>query len=164
MIMLLDPMKRSAPLKLTAYTNLALRTLQYAALKDPELTRIDDVIAAHDLKRANIMKVVFELGREGYLETVRGRGGGFRLSKRPDQINVGDIVRFTEGPMDIVECFAPDTNTCPLIGICVLSKNLRKAHAAFMEVLDGLTIADIAANKKDLNKRLILSQAGTNAA
>ena len=141
-------------MRLTAYTNYALRTLQLAALTSPKLCRVEDVVAVHDLKKPNIVKAVHELGREGYLETQRGRGGGFRLARPPQEITVGEIVRLTEGNLDLVECFNPDTNTCPLIGICRLSTKLREATAAFMTVLDDLTIADIAANKSQLMTRI----------
>lgn len=141
-------------MKLTSYTNYALRSLQLAALKDPELVRVDDVAQIHNLSRPHIMKVVHELGRAGYLETMRGRGGGFRLARLAKDIIVGDVVRITEGPLDVVECFNPEKNTCPLMGICVLSRKMQEATAAFMAVLDNLTIADIAANRGQLMERI----------
>lgn len=141
-------------MKLTAYTNYALRTLQLAALKAPDLVRIEDVVHIHGLKKPNIVKAVHELGREGYLLTQRGRGGGFKLARPATEIRVGDVVRLTEGDLDIVECFNPDTNTCPLIGICRLSRAFQEATSAFMAVLDDLTIADIAANKGALMNRI----------
>lgn len=141
-------------MRLTAYTNYALRTLQLAALRAPDLVRVDDVVAVHGLKKPNIVKAVHELGREGYLETQRGRGGGFRLARPPEDIRVGDVVRLTEGDMDVVECFNPETNTCPLIGICRLSRKMQEATAAFMAVLDDLTVADISANRGQLTARI----------
>jgi Rrf2 family nitric oxide-sensitive transcriptional repressor len=141
-------------MKLTAYTNYALRTLQYAALHAPGLVRIGEVARAHGISRAHITKVVHDLGRAGYLATVRGRGGGFRLARPAAKIVVGEVIRLTEGPVEIVECFNPLTNTCPLIGLCRLSKALQDAAAAFFAVLDGLTVADIAANRGALLARL----------
>ena len=141
-------------MKLTSYSNYAMRSLQLAALKAPELVRIDDVARIHNLSRPHIMKIVHELGKAGYLETVRGRGGGFRLARPAEEIVVGDVIRITEGPMDVVECFNADRNTCPLMGICVLSRKLQEATAAFMAVLDGLTVADIAANRGQLLDRI----------
>ena len=108
-------------MKLTAYTNYALRSLQLAALKHPELVRVDDVVRVHGLARPHIVKIVHQLGKAGYLETQRGRGGGFRLGRPAEDIVIGDVVRLTEGPLDLVECFNPERNTCPLIGICPLS-------------------------------------------
>lgn len=141
-------------MKLTSYTNYAMRSLQLAALKSPNLVRVDDVAKIHNISRPHIMKVVHELGKAGYLETVRGRGGGFRLARPAHQIIVGDVVRITEGPMDVVECFNREKNTCPLIGICILSRKIQEATAAFMAVLDDLTIADISANKGQLMDRI----------
>ena len=141
-------------MKLTSYTNYALRSLQFAALHAPDLVRVDDVVRVHGLARPHIVKIVHALGQAGYLETVRGRGGGFRLARPADQINVGAVVRLMEGPLDIVECFNPEQNTCPLIGICRLSRALQTATQAFLAVLDDISIADIAANRGALLDRI----------
>ncbi len=141
-------------MKLTHYSNYALRSLQFAALRSPALCRVDEVAAAHGISRAHIVKVVYEMGQAGFLETVRGRGGGFRLARRPEEITVGEVLRVTEGPFELVECFNPETNSCPLIGVCRLSRAIGEAMAAFIAVLDGVTIADIAANKRSLLTRL----------
>ncbi|WP_099826937.1 RrF2 family transcriptional regulator [Oceaniglobus indicus] len=146
-------------MKLTAYTNYTLRTLQLAALRAPDLVRIDEVVRIHDMKKPNIVKAVHELGKGGYLVTQRGRGGGFRLARPADEIRVGDIVRLTEGNLDVVECFNPASNTCPLIGICRLSRAFQKAARAFMDVLDDVTIADIASNRSDLLDRIAAAEA-----
>ena len=141
-------------MRLKNYTNYALRTLQMAALRAPALTRVDQVAAAHGVSRAHIMKIVHELGKAGYVETVRGRGGGFRLARDPAEITVGEVVRLTEAPIELVECFNADTNSCPLIGICRLSTALDAALDAFLQVLDGVTVADLAGNRRDLVDRL----------
>jgi len=141
-------------MKLTAYTNYALRTLQLAALRHPDLVRIDDIVKIHGLARPHIVKVVHDLGKAGYLRTQRGRGGGFQLGRPAGDIVVGDVVRLTEGPLDVVECFDPATNTCPLLGICRLSQALKEATRAFMAVLDALTVADIADNRQQLIDRI----------
>lgn len=147
-------------MKLTSYTNYALRTLQLAALKAPERVRVDDVVRVHGLARPHIVKIVHELGRAGYLHTVRGRGGGFTLARPAEDIVIGEVVRLTEGPLDVVECFNPERNTCPLIGICKLSRALQQATDAFMAVLDDLTLEDIAANRGDLLARIAPLEAG----
>ncbi len=147
-------------MKLTGYTNYALRVLQLAALRSPALARIDDVVKIHGLARPHVVKAVHELGKAGYLETLRGRGGGFRLGRPAEEIRVGDVVRLTEGSMVVVECFDPVENTCPLLGICRLSQGLQKALQAFMAVLDEMTIADIAANRQQLLDRIEPLEAG----
>lgn len=145
-------------MKLTSYTNYALRTLQMAAIRAPHLVRIDEVAQAHRINRAHLTKIVHQLAQAGYLETVRGPRGGLRLARPAGEIVVGDVVRLTEGPLDVVECFNADRNTCKLRGICQLSVKLQEATRAFMAVLDDLTIAQIAANRDDLLARLGLSE------
>ena len=129
-------------MKLTSYTNFALRSLQLAALKNPHLIRVDDVVRVHGLARPHIVV------------TQRGRNGGFRLARPAEDIIIGDVVRLTEGPLDLVECFNPERNTCPLIGICNLSRALKEATGAFMAVLDNLTLSDISSNRGDLLARI----------
>lgn len=141
-------------MKLTSYSNYALRSLQLAALKAPDLVRVDDVVQVHGLARPHIVKIVHKLGQAGYLITQRGRNGGFKLARDPQEIIIGDVVRLTEGPLDLVECFNPVSNTCPLIGICKLSSAFQAATKAFMAVLDDLTLADIASNKSELLTRI----------
>jgi len=101
-----------------------------------------------------VRKVVHELGKAELLYTQRGRSGGFQLARPANAIVVGDVVRLTEGQLDVVECFDPETNTCPLIGVCKLSRAIQQATAAFMDVLDDLTVADIASNKAQLLNRI----------
>ncbi len=141
-------------MKLTSYTNYALRSLQLAAVRAPALVRVDDVANIHGLSRPHIVKIVHELGKAGYLETIRGRGGGFRLGRPADEIVVGQVVRLTEGTIDVVECMDPEINTCVLIGICRLSTSMARAAEAFMAVLDEITIADIASNRGQLLERI----------
>lgn len=147
-------------MRLTSYTNYALRTLQLAALRAPALVRVDDVVKVHGLARPHIVKIVHELGKAGLIETQRGRGGGFRLARAPEDITVGEVVRLTEGPLDLVECFNRETNTCPLIGICKLSTTFAQATRAFLDVLDGVTVADIASNRDALLGRIAPLQEG----
>ena len=142
-------------MRLTSYTNYALRSLQLAALRAPTLVRVDDVVKVHGLARPHIVKIVHELGKAGFIETQRGRGGGFRLARAAEKITVGEVVRLTEGPIELVECFNSETNTCPLIGICKLSKTFAQATRAFLEVLDAVTVADIAANRDQLLDRIL---------
>lgn len=140
---------------LTQYSNFALRTLQFVALRSPAVVTVDDVARAHRISRAHLVKVSHELGRRGYIETIRGRNGGMRLARPAQDISVGEVLRWTEAPLELAECFNSDTNSCPLIGVCHLSRGLQRALRAFFVVLDDLTIADITANRGVLLDRLL---------
>lgn len=141
-------------MRLTQYSNFTLRTLQFAALRAPATVTVDEVARAHRISKAHLVKVAAELARRGYVESIRGRHGGMRLARPADAITVGEILRWTEAPLELVECFNPETNTCPLLGACHLSRGLHRALRAFLLVLDDLTIADIAYNRGALLGRL----------
>jgi Rrf2 family nitric oxide-sensitive transcriptional repressor len=141
-------------MRLTSYSNYALRILMIAAVRDGELVTVQDVADAFDISKAHLVKCVHNLGVWGYLHNVRGRNGGFRLAKAAARITVGELIRKTEDDLNLVECFNAATNTCPLIGICQLSDVFKLAQQAFLDVLDKVTIADIASNPRGLMKAL----------
>jgi Rrf2 family nitric oxide-sensitive transcriptional repressor len=143
---------------LTQFTNYALRTLMTAALRDPELTRVQDVADGFGVARTHVVKCVHQLGGWGYLDTVRGRHGGFRLARPAGLITVGEVVRRTEDSLCLVECFNPATSTCPVRDVCRLNGGLKRALDAFLAVLDAMTIADIAANGDELAPRIGLDR------
>jgi Rrf2 family nitric oxide-sensitive transcriptional repressor len=71
-----------------------------------------------------------------------GRNGGLRLARKPGRTKLGDVVRAVEDDMAFVECFG-EGSTCPLTGGCLLADALDCARRAFLEVLDGYTLADL---------------------
>jgi Rrf2 family transcriptional regulator, nitric oxide-sensitive transcriptional repressor len=137
-------------MRLTSYSNYALRILMIAAMRQPQLATVQEVADSFGISKAHLVKCVHQLGIWGYLENIRGRNGGFRLAKPAQDITVGEIVRRTEDDFDLVECFDAVTNTCPLIGVCRLGKTIKQACRAFLDVLDGVTIADISENRDDV--------------
>lgn len=141
-------------MRLTAYTNYALRTLMYCALHPDRIVRVEDVSQAYGISRAHLLKAAHQLGQLGYLENVRGRGGGIRLGRPAGAIIIGEVVRHTEPQDEFVECFNPGTNTCPLIGMCKVSLLFRTAVSAFFTELDKVTLADMVANGPALLNRL----------
>ena len=144
-------------MRITAYSNYALRTLMYAALKGDELSRVKDIAAAYNISKAHLVKCVHQLGQWGYLDNYRGRNGGFKLAKHAKDITVGEILRQTEDGFDLVECFVPSTSNCPLTGLCELSNTFQKALAAFLEVVDDVTIEDMIASRVELMEALNLT-------
>ncbi|MNN49451.1 iron-responsive transcriptional regulator [compost metagenome] len=96
------------------------------------------------------MKVSHELGKAGYIETVRGRKGGIRLALEPGDINVGEVVRRMEDDFYLVECFNPAGGSCPISPVCGLKGVLGRALLAYLQVLDEYTLQDLLVNKDDL--------------
>ena len=131
-------------MRLTFYTDYSLRLLIYAALKPDGLVNISDVADAYGISRSHLTKVVHQLGIAGFLETVRGKGGGLRLARPPAAIRVGDVVRCTEPDMALTPCFQLDEAPCPIAPACLLRSALQEACDAFLGVLDRYTLADLA--------------------
>lgn len=133
-------------MRLTLHTDYALRTLIYLGLRPGQRVSIHEVAQAHRISENHLVKVVHNLGRGGFVETLRGRGGGLRLARPPEKIRIGDVVRFTEEDMALVACFqTPDGGGCALINACRLQSLLGEALGAFLTVLDGKTLADLLA-------------------
>lgn len=128
---------------MTQFSNFAIRVLMYAALKGSAPSAVREMANAYGVSYDHLKKAAAELCRLGYLETVRGRAGGFRLTKDPQAIRIGTVIRETEGDVILVECFDPSTNSCPLLATCQLRVALQEALAAFFAVLDGYTLADL---------------------
>jgi Rrf2 family nitric oxide-sensitive transcriptional repressor len=135
-------------MQLTSFTDYALRVLIYAAVRSESRCLTTDAATAFGISRHHVVKVVNELRHLGYLDTTRGRDGGFSLARPPDRIRIGEVVRRTEGTMTLVECFERDTNTCPLSRACGLKGLLREAFDAFLAVLDRATLADLIAEPR----------------
>lgn len=127
-------------MQLTSFTDYGLRVLIYlATLEDGELTRIAEVTDIFSVSRNHMVKIVNRLGQLGYIETVRGKGGGMRLLRGAGEISVGEVVRDLE-PMELVNC-APAF--CHITSACRLKSKLSDAKRAFLAELDTCTIEDL---------------------
>ncbi|MCG2586708.1 Rrf2 family transcriptional regulator [Massilia sp. TS11] len=130
-------------MRLTAYTDYALRTLMYVAQHRERLVTIQDIADAQGIAKNHLTKVVNHLAQLGYLETVRGRNGGLRLAREPEQINVGQVVRATETDFHMAACFQPSDKSCAFLPHCALKHTLTQAAQAFLAVLDAATLAQM---------------------
>jgi Rrf2 family transcriptional regulator, nitric oxide-sensitive transcriptional repressor len=131
-------------MRLTLWTDYALRTLMFVGANNARLATIAEIAATFGISKAHLMKVVNKLARHGYLDTVRGKGGGIRLGRPPREIIVGAVVRNTEEELAVIGCLS-DAGFCRLDGCCVLKRALREATLAFLTTLDRYTLDDLLA-------------------
>ena len=127
---------------ITRYTDYSLRVLMYVALKGEEISTIREIAESYDISKNHLMKVVQALNSEGYLIALRGKNGGLRLNGRPEDINIGALVRHTEQDFALVECFG-SVNGCIITPACQLKFVLAEALEAFFKTLDKYTLADL---------------------
>ena len=144
-------------MRLTSFTDYSLRVLMYAALCDDRLVTIGELADTYRISANHLMKVVHLLGQHGYLQTVRGKGGGLRLGRAPAQINLGELVRLTEGSDALVECFGSEHSTCRIEHACLLYGVLREAQEAFFTTLGHYTLASLLERPVPLSRALGLT-------
>ncbi|MFT4065705.1 Rrf2 family transcriptional regulator [Paraburkholderia sp.] len=134
-------------MRLTDYTDYALRVLLYLAVRGDGLATIQDISQAYGISKNHLMKVVQQLSERGWVETVRGRHGGLRLGEQALALTVGDVVRLTENDFALVGCL-PDRQgeqrACVITSHCRLRGALLAARDAFLAELDRYTIAEVA--------------------
>lgn len=141
-------------MRFTRYTDYAMRVLIYLGARPDELCSIPEIAKAYGISQNHLMKVVNDLGHAGYISSVRGRFGGIRLAKRPEDINIGAVVRQTEDGFDLVDC-----GSCIIAPACGFTSVLNEAMAAFMAVLDRYTLADLATRKADIARLFFQDEA-----
>lgn len=131
-------------MQLTLFSDYSLRVLLYLASHAGERVALPEISAAYGISQHHLVKVVQRLIEEGWVQSTRGRGGGLTLACAAGDINVGRVVRASEPHLNLVECFDPASNTCPIAGACGLKQVLTRAREAFLEELDRHTLADFA--------------------
>ena len=131
-------------MRLTHLSDYSLRVLMYAGAVPRRLVTIQEIAKAYGISENHLMKVVHGLARQGYIDTVRGRGGGIRLARPAAEITVGSVIRAMEDDFALVECFRTG-NTCRITPVCRLRGALQQALDAYFEVLDNWTLAELVA-------------------
>ena len=144
-------------MRLTVQTDYSLRLLIYLAAKREQRATVAEVAVAYGISRDHVAKVAHRLGLDGYVATVRGRGGGLCLARAPGEINLGELVRQVEPGLSLVPCMAPVNAPCRIGQCCVLRKAMQEAQEAFFGSLGRYTLADLVRPRAALAKALALN-------
>ena len=116
-------------MQLTKQTDFALRCLLYIGTQPSDtLATITEIAERYNIPRNHLMKIVNQLGRLGYIQTMRGPKGGIRLAKPASGINLAHTIKDLENQLDLINCAEP---LCPLKDHCALKQALNTAQAAF---------------------------------
>lgn len=130
-------------MRLTTKTNLAARVLMACALNRGRTLRTSEIAQVSNASLNHLLLVVNGLQAHGFIETLRGRHGGLRLARPPEQISMGSVFRVFEAGHPFAECFDAETNTCPLSNVCRLRGYIARAVEAFYHELDMVTLEDL---------------------
>lgn len=150
-------------MRLTVHTDYAFRVLMYLGTHEDRLCTIQEIAESYKISKNHLMKVVQALGAAGFVETVRGRGGGLRLAMAPEQIQLGAVARSAEEDFRLVECFATETDRCVISQACRLKKILTEAMRAFLATLDAYALSDLIGRKAQLRGLLALTDTDQGA-
>lgn len=144
-------------MQLTAFTDYSLRTLIGLGAVAPEKVTVGELSAAYGISVHHLLKVVTELSALGYVETIRGKAGGARLAKPPEEIRIGELVRKLEPELGVVPCLRTGDAPCVIAPACHLKRVLASATERFLEELDRCTLAELLEPRRKLLKLLKLA-------
>lgn len=134
-------------MQLTSFTDYCLRVLMFLSHRQEQLTTIAELASSYRISANHLMKVVHHLAKLGYIQTVRGKGGGMRLARAPRDINLAAVIEDCEPSLAVIECLAEQyQGDCPLMPRCSLRTILRDAQKAFLAHLADFTLSDLVGN------------------
>lgn len=141
-------------MRLTTFSDYSMRVIMYLGLQHGQLVTISDIAKAYLISENHLTKVVHHLAQRGYVETVRGKGGGLRLVRDPVTINIGEMIRDSEGETGLLPCL-DSHDMCRIQPSCKLMGILREAQVALYAVLDKYTLADLLQQEAPLAQILM---------
>jgi Rrf2 family nitric oxide-sensitive transcriptional repressor len=112
----------------------------YLAERPERLSSVAEIAAYYNISRNHLVKVVHRLAQLGYIETVKGKGGGVRIAAHAGQLRLGDVIKELEPNMHMVECFDAEHNTCRITDACKLKHCLFEGVEAFIRTMNGYTL------------------------
>lgn len=127
-------------MRLTSFTDYSVRVLTYAALKKNELASIREVSEVYGISSNHLMKVIHHLGKGNYLETIRGKNGGFRLARDPKDISIGELIRYTEDDLALINSNGKNRDQNEKVNFNTI---VEQALGSFMATVDNYILADL---------------------
>lgn len=116
---------------------------------------LKEVAARQEISEKYLESIVKVLVRNSFLEGIRGKGGGYRLTRSPDQITVGSVLRLMEGSLSPVSCLEDDAAECPRASLCKTLAMWQNLDKMVNDYFDGITIADLAGSEEPGNYYVI---------
>ena len=142
-------------MRLSRHTDYALRVLMHVAVRGDGSSSIPEIARAYVISEEHLRKVVHSLGKAGFIATQRGRGGGIRLGRPTVEINLGSVVRHTEGALAPVSCVSDrfyERCTCPDEARCPIRAVMKEAREAVVGIMERATVADLCERARQLEE------------
>lgn len=136
-------------MKISTKGRYAVRVMLDLALNNTgECIKVKDIAARQDISEKYLEQIIAVLNKAGYVISVRGAQGGYRLAKRPEDYTVGMILRLTEGSMAPVACLEEGAPICERCDTCETLEVWKELYEAIDQVIDNVTIGDLVERRK----------------
>ena len=116
--------------------------------KDGQTVPLKKVAERQSISLKYLEQIITVLSRAGYVKSIRGSQGGYKLTKQPSEYTVGMILRLTEGTLAPVSCLEDEQNQCPRSEQCPTLFIWERLYKAIADTADGITLQDILDNSK----------------
>ena len=138
-------------MKISTKGRYALRLmLDIARYSGGDNVSLKDVSERQGISLKYLEQIVNALCKAGYLKSQRGSQGGYKMTRKPEEYTVGDILRVTEGDMAPVSCLEGGENLCPRKNVCPTIKFWEGLYKTITSYIDGTTIADLVRESENL--------------
>lgn len=138
-------------MKISTKGRYALRLMLDIALNDAKTpVRIKNIAERQQISDKYLEQIVSSLNKAGFVKSLRGPQGGYRLTKKPEEYTVGMILRLIEGSLAPVACLDDDINNCTRADRCPTLILWEKLYDAISEVVDNITLADLISWQKNM--------------
>lgn len=136
-------------MKISTKGRYAVRVMLDLALNNTgECIKVKDIAARQGISEKYLEQIIAVLNKAGYVKSVRGAQGGYRIAKAPEEYTVGMILRLTEGSMAPVACLEEGASECERCDTCETLEVWKELYTAINQVIDGVTIADLVEKRK----------------
>jgi len=143
-------------MRITYRGDYALKTILDLALHYGEMpVAIHDLARRADIPTKFLEQILLDLKRAGFVESRRGKFGGYLLAQPPSQIKLGEIIRFIDGPIGPVACVDRHYKGCKDINKCIFRSIWEKISEATAKVIDNITFEDLVKKTKSFNSTFV---------
>ncbi len=144
-------------MKISTKGRYALRLMLDLAIHDTgEPVRIKDIAARQEISDKYLEQIISSLNKAGYVKSIRGPQGGYRLTKKPEQYTVGMILRLTEGSLAPVACLDDEVNSCTRQDTCATLRLWKMVNDSVSSVVDKVTLADLVEWQNEMNNNYVI--------
>ncbi len=141
-------------MKITKKGEYAMRALVDLALNYRKgMRQIQDIVREEEIPEKFLEQILVTLKNGGFIQSKRGIGGGYFLSKSPDEISLGEVIRLIDGPLAPLGCVSAEHVDCPKEITCGIRSVMLDVTNATAEILDRVTLADVCNRTKGMKER-----------